>query len=175
MKTIRTLLLLVGLLALFPLATQAQSKNIAVGLRLGEPTGINVKKYLSNGNALDFVLGGNGYGYHRGRRYWRDEYEYRPGLVLMVNYLWQNQISGVDGLEWYAGVGGQVGSRRYWNRRERREYQTGNLGLTGMIGIEYFIPSTPISLGLDLGPYIELTPAPAWVWFDGGFSIRVNF
>jgi len=152
----------------------AQKAEWGVGVRFGEPTGINVRKYFGGGsNALDITFGYNGYGYNEGRDYWKGEY--RRSAVLMVNYLWMKPISGADGLEIYFGLGGQIGSRRYWDRDIDREESTLSLGASGVIGVEYFIPSTPISAFLDLGPYLELTPNPGWLWLDAGAGIRVNF
>ncbi len=152
--------------------TQAQTKNWAVGARFGEPTGINVKKHFG-GNALDITLGFGGYGYNNNRNYWRGEY--RRSTVLMVNYLWQKPIASVNGLDVYYGVGGQIGNRRYYYKDRDREEGALNLGVTGALGVEWFIPQTPISVFVEVGPYLEIIPSSLWLWFDSGLGIRVNF
>jgi hypothetical protein len=164
-----------GLLVFFVFClnvSYAQTKNWAVGARFGEPTGINIKKHF-NGNALDITLGFTGYGYNNGRKYWKGEY--RRSTVLTVNYLWQKPITGVKGLDIYYGLGGQIGNRRYYDRDFDDERSALNLGLTGALGVEWFIPQTPISLYVDFGPYIELVPSSLWIWFDSGLGVRVNF
>lgn len=154
----------------------AQKQEWAAGVRFGEPTGIEIKKYLKGGsNAIDVVLGVNGYGYGNGRKYWKDEYEYRRSATLMVNYLWHKPIKGAKGLDIYYGVGGQLSSRRYYDRDEDEERSAFGLGVTGTLGIEWYIPSTPISISADLVPYLELVPATAWLWINGGVGIKVNF
>jgi hypothetical protein len=72
-------------------------------------------------------------------------------------------------------LGGQIGNRRYYDRDFDDERSALNLGLTGALGVEWFIPQTPISLYVDFGPYIELVPSSLWIWFDSGLGVRVNF
>ncbi len=150
----------------------AQKQEWAVGLRAGEPTGLNIKKYLSGGNAIELNLGRNGWGYYRGRNYWRGEF--RNSIVLGINYLWQKSTK-TKGLDLYYGFGGQLSSRRYWNRDEEEERDAVGLGLTGVFGLEYFIPDVPISIFVDFGPYLELVPATAWINIDAAIGFRVNF
>lgn len=163
-------------------AAHAQQKQWAVGLRLGEPTAVNVKKYFGRSHALDMSLGGWGYVYGgRGRAY-RDGYR-SGGVVLMANYLWQKPIKNAKGLQWYYGLGGQLSSTRYYegyynnrNRFYRDEYRNNvALGLTAPIGLEWFIPNSPVSVFADLTGYVELFPAPLWINLQGGLGGRFNF
>ncbi|MCC5943853.1 MAG: hypothetical protein JJT94_02890 [Bernardetiaceae bacterium] len=168
-------------------ASQAQTKNWAIGVRAGEPTGLNIKKYFSEKNALDINIGIGGYGYSRGRSYGKGEY--RQSTVITINYLWQQPIGGIDGLELYYGLGGQLGSRSYYDYGSRsrnlppglakKDYydrrETFYIGVTGVVGAEYFISSTPLSVFFDIGPYLEALPNPLWLWFDAGLGLRVNF
>ncbi len=176
MKNLRlqlsTLFLLICLM--IPFVGFSQQKNMAIGLRFGEPTAFNFRKYLNGGkNSLDISLGVNGYAYNRNRKYY--DGEYRSGTVLMVHYLWNQKIAGVEGLHWYAGGGIQFGSRRYRKDNNQRDENAFNLGLSGAIGIEYYIPTTPLSAFLELGPYLELVPSPGWLGIDGGLGVRFNF
>lgn len=158
------------------ITAQAQQKNWAVGLRLGEPTGLNVKKYMGKSNALDINLGayGNFYGDRRGG--------WGKGAVVMVNYLWQKRIPDAQGLQWYYGLGGQIGFRKYywWDKNQYKyEYYTEetrvSLGATGMIGLEWFIPKAPVSLFVDATPYIEIVPSIFGINFQAGIGGRFNF
>lgn len=168
----KVFLMIVMLVCLVELG-QAQKKEWAIGLRIGEPSGLNIKKYLGDKNALEFNLGRHGWGYSNGRKYWKGEF--RSSLVLGINYLWQQSVSSVKGLDIYFGFGAQFSSRRYWDNDKNEEDSAIAIGLTGVVGAEYFISDTPISIFLDLGPYIELTPASGWAWLDSALGIRVNF
>src|SRR5438045_3712776 len=74
--------------------SQAQQKDWAIGLRLGEPTGLNIKKYIGRSNALDINIGT--YGTFYGDRAYRNGYYRNAGLSIMVNYLWQKRIPSAD-------------------------------------------------------------------------------
>jgi hypothetical protein len=189
----KTVLSLVLLLSFFVTA-QAQrrssgsSRNWAVGLRLGDPAGLNVRKYFGN-NALEVNLGSTGafYGGESRAYTYRGYGGYRgPGIALGVNYIGQKSISSVEGLEWYWGLGGQLSSRRHYYHYDdeffkKHGYTYGYyesqvaLGANALLGLEWTIPSTPISLFTDLGLHIEIVPTPFWVNVPLGLGGRFNF
>lgn len=161
-----------------------------IGIRAPEPAGITVKKYLNGGgNALEFSIGAYSYAYgygtaypgYRGRyRRYNDFYYYRGGgVAIMIDYLWQRPISGVQGLYWYAGPGLQMRSFQYLYRPERNapwEERAGfGLGPNGMAGLEWFIPQADFfSVFVDMGMYLELAPRP-WAGLNAGIGFRFNF
>ncbi|QHT66982.1 hypothetical protein GXP67_10140 [Rhodocytophaga rosea] len=172
--------------------TYAQSKDWAVGLRLGEPAGLNVKKYFGAGNALDVTLGSSGAFYggtSRAYRYKGYNGYRQAGIALVANYEWQKPLKGAKGIQWYIGLGGAISSRRFYY--SDREYYSKNgkvyyygdyyyenqlaIGATGILGLEWFIPNSPISLNADLGLYMELFPATAWFNAPVGIGGRYNF
>jgi hypothetical protein len=190
----KTILSLVLLLSLFVTA-QAQrrssgsSRNWAVGLRLGDPAGLNVRKYLGN-NAIEVNLGSTGTFYGREANYtYRGYGGYRAsGIALGVNYIGQKSISSVEGLEWYWGLGGQLSSRRFYYhynddfyKKYGYNYTYGyyenrvSLGANALVGLEWTIPSTPISLFTDLGLHLEIAPSPFWYYLPLGIGGRFNF
>jgi hypothetical protein len=186
-RTILLLILCLGLSNLY-----AQQKQWAVGLRLGEPAGLNVKKYIGKSNALDVTLGSSGTFYggnNRAYRYKGYNGYRQAGIALAVNYEWQKPLKGASGLQWYIGLGGQVSSRRFYYSDSEYYTKNGNiyyygnyyyetqvaLGATGIVGLEWFIPNTPISLNADLGLYMELFPATAWFNVPVGIGGRYNF
>jgi hypothetical protein len=173
----KKLILSLFLISLCTLA-YAQKKEWGIGLRGGEPSGLTIKKYIKGGkNAIDFTLGYSGWGYYGGnrRKYWKDDYYYRGSPTLMVNYLWHKPIKGAKGLDIYYGIGGQISGRRYYDWREERNVSTFAMGVVGNVGIEWYIPETPLSLFAELNPTIELFPATFWMWLNGGGGLRINF
>jgi hypothetical protein len=189
----KTVLSLVLLLSFFVTA-QAQrrssgsSRNWAVGLRLGDPAGLNVRKYFGS-NALEVNLGSTGtfYGGESRSYTYRGYGGYRgAGIALGVNYIGQKSLGGIEGLEWYWGLGGQLSSRRhyyYYDDDFFKKYGWNNgyyenrvaLGANVLAGLEWTIPSTPISLFSDLGVHIEIVPSPFWMNVPFGLGGRFSF
>ena len=134
-KIILSAFMLLGL----AFATQAQdiSKN-ALGLRLGDNDGfggeVSYQRGLGDNNRLELDLG------------WRNS-KHVDAMKLVGLYQW---VWNIDrGFNWYAGVGGGVGSWSYDNK-----YGDGSgtiLLAAGDLGIEYNF-DIPIQISLDLRP-----------------------
>lgn len=126
-------------------SSQAQeiSKN-ALGLRLGDNDGfggeISYQRGLSDNNRLELDLG------------WRNSNNV-DAFKLTGLYQWVWNIDG--GFNWYAGVGGGVGSWSYDG-----DFPGGNDNsktfafVAGDLGIEYGFEEVPILLSLDIRPEI---------------------
>lgn len=135
-KIILTVFMLFGL----AFASQAQdiSKN-ALGLRLGDNDGfggeVSYQRGLSSKNRLEIDLG------------WRNSNNV-DALKLTGVYQWVWNIDG--GFNWYAGVGGGIGS---WNYDYSGFKDKGTfLFAAGDLGIEYNFEEVPIQLSIDMRP-----------------------
>lgn len=135
-KIILSAIMLMGL----AFTTQAQdiSKN-ALGLRLGDNDGfggeISYQRGLSRNNRLEVDLG------------WRNSNDV-DAFKLTGIYQWVWNIDG--GFNWYAGVGGGIGS---WDHKNFDDNGT-FVFAAGDIGIEYGFDNAPILLSLDFRPEI---------------------
>lgn len=135
-KIILSVIMLMGL----TFTTQAQdiAKN-ALGLRLGDNDGfggeISYQIGLSQNNRLELDLG------------FRNNNSV-DAFKLAGIYQWVWNIDG--GFNWYAGVGGGIGS---WNDNNFDNNGTFVFG-AGDIGIEYGFEEVPILLSLDFRPEI---------------------
>lgn len=134
-KTIFTVFMLIGLI--FSSHAQDISKN-ALGLRLGDNDGfggeISYQRGLSKNNRLEFDLG------------WRNSNNV-DAIKLVGLYQWVWNIDG--GFNWYAGLGGGLGS---WNYDKNGYEDDGTFILAaGDLGIEYNF-DVPIQLSLDFRP-----------------------
>ena len=109
--------LLIGL----AFSAQAQERKNAIGLRLGDNDGfgaeVSYQRWLSPKNRLEFDLG------------WRDS-KYYDAVKLAGLYQWVWNIEG--GFNWYAGVGGGLGT---WNIT----MTMGHLSKTMMITVLFFL------------------------------------
>lgn len=125
----------------FSAQAQKSSKN-ALGVRLGDNDGfggeISYQRKLSDNNRLELDLG------------WRNSNNV-DAVKLVGLYRWVWNIDG--GFNWYAGVGGGVGSWSYDTKFNNNSYDdSGSFALlAGDIGIEYNF-DIPIQLSLDFRP-----------------------
>jgi opacity protein-like surface antigen len=135
-KIILSAIMLIGLT--FTAQAQDISEN-ALGLRFGDNNGfggeLSYQKGLSSNNRLELDLG------------WRTGKEI-DAFKLAGIYQWVWNIDG--GFNWYAGVGGGVGSWSYDNAIAK---DNGTFVFAaGDIGIEYNFEEAPIQLSLDFRP-----------------------
>lgn len=180
-------------------SSSSYDRNWGIGFRAGNPAGITVKKY--NGNkAWEFNLGHtyywNNYGY-RDAFYNYGQYEYYRNveikswnrgraLAFQVRHLWHNDLN-VAGLQWYYGIGGQLKSIAVHYRYKYEDingnkyddvYSTANfinLGVDGILGLEYTFKEVPLSIFTDINLYVEAIRNPFFMHGQGGIGIRYNF
>lgn len=137
----KKIILVASLIIGLSFSAQAQncSKN-ALGLRLGDNDGfggeLSYQRKLSGNNRLEFDLG------------WRNSNNV-DAIKLVGLYQWVWNIDG--GFNWYAGVGGGVGT---WSYDNNNNSDNGAYALVaGDLGIEYNF-DVPIQLSLDFRPEI---------------------
>ncbi|RRJ93426.1 hypothetical protein [Flavobacterium macacae] len=129
------------------MAFTAQSQEIAknaLGLRLGDNDGfggeLSYQRGLGDNNRLELDLG------------WRDS-KYYDAIKLVGLYQWVWNIEG--GFNWYAGVGGGIGTydydKRYYFPNDDYDDSGTFLLVAGDIGIEYKF-DFPLQLSLDFRP-----------------------
>lgn len=122
---------------------QAQvSYRSAVGLKFGGyEIGPSIKYFFDNDQAIEGILG-----FRKG------------GAVVTGLYEKHVPIFNVDKLNFYYGGGFHIGGIDKGTYNDGRDYYDNKrilIGLDGVIGVEYTIPQTPISLSVDLDPRIE--------------------
>jgi hypothetical protein len=168
--------------------------GFGLGLRLGDPTGITLKKYFGGNKAIEFNVGRtyNFQTYDRDRFYrygtWNkkgyivdDTYFRRSrSLAFQLHYLVHKDIRLLPGLRWYIGFGGQVRTTTYYYYyryayTDDERYTRVNVGLDGIIGLEYTFKDVPISVFLDANIYLEVVDDPFALDGQGGIGARYNF
>jgi hypothetical protein len=145
-KFILSTIMLMGL----AFTTQAQdiSKN-AIGLRLGDNAGfgaeVSYQRGLSNSNRLELDLG-----WRIRNDYYNNGYDGNDNAIKLAGlYQWVWNIDG--GFNWYAGVGGGLGS---YNSDYNGVNDNGIFAFAaGDVGIEYNF-DFPLQLSLDFRPEI---------------------
>lgn len=157
---------------------QAQYKNWAVGFQLGEPSGVNARKYFADNKAFDVSIGTYGLFYGRDRSYRSGNYQ-NAGVSLRATYLWHTNLFKSESLQGYYGFGGQINSRRYYFVPQGQstlvhDKQT-SLGAVGLAGAEYFLSNSPLSVFLEGGLYAEVLPVPFFLVPQISAGVRLNF
>lgn len=160
----RKILLLITIIILDG-TLHAQPYKIGLGIKFGEPAGLDGKFFLSESGALEVILGQSGYVYH-GYRYRIDNdvvtYKAGPIFSLGINYLIHRYdlFPGADNLLLYYGFGGLLGVNDV----------VFGVSAVGVIGLDLYFVSVPFGLSLDLMPGITfpyLNP-----YFGGGLGLR---
>jgi hypothetical protein len=196
-------LLIIFFLHLSVICSYAQKKSAArssggsfpyqwgIGLKLGDPTGLTVKKYMEN-RALELIAGyPYYYNSYYGNRFKHDKryknyifgnpYKHSNRASFQVRYLIHKDLSDFRGLRWYAGIGGQLRTISYYydySDQDGNLYTerttSANLGVDGIIGMEYTFEDLPLSVFADINLYIELIKLPFYMEGQGGIGIRYN-
>ena len=136
------------------IALNAQNYKTGFGIRLGYPYGINMKHFVSKTTALDATListGGN------------------IGIVALID--WHGEIEGNKNWKWYWGPVAHL-------MFDFIPDDYGNdvlIGLNAVVGAEYKLRNTPISLSLDWVPSLNIIGEFGLDLFNAGLSIRYVF
>ena len=154
-------LFILSLVSLLFLSTEtfAQNYKTAIGVRGGFYNGITVKHFTGASNAIEGLATSR----------WN-------GFNLTLLWDWDNQIADVDGLSWFYGIGGHIGT---WDNDLNAPWYDPNyngrytiIGIDGIIGLEFTIPNAPINFQLDYKPIFDLVGYNGFRGDVGALSIR---
>jgi hypothetical protein len=145
----------------------AQSYSNAVGLRIGESSGLTLKTFTGSG-AFDFIISA-----------WPND------LALFALYE-RNHPLGDNGVSWYYGGGAHITfntwhryyyrNEYYYNRWWYHERGGVGIGLDAIVGLEYKLPNAPFAFSLDIKPYMEVNrDRNIYVSPDPGLGIKYTF
>ena len=156
MKPIKILLLSVTVLFCSLSAFAQSSSTNQLGLRIGGFSGFNFRHITDNNFGIDISIMGN-----------------VPHDWTLFSLLAEKHFPLNQGFVIYAGAGGYFAYSYDFIHKENLVAVQAQLGLEGIIGLDYYIPNTPINIGDDLLPrfYFLVFPYP----WDGGLSFRYIF
>lgn len=132
----------------------AQNKTVssneyktAIGLKFWDGAGLNLKTFLTDKTALEFI------GFFNS-----------TGTRITGLYEIHGNLSTEGNLKWYIGFGGHASLYKY---------ATGG-GLDGVLGVDYKFSNMPLNLALDWQPSVEIGVGPlnGFVGSYGGLAIR---
>ena len=159
MKKVFTILC-ITVIAMFAIhsTSKAQGYDNAIGGRFGAANGVTFKTTLGGNKMIDLIANfrsNNNYNYFR-----------ITGLYEIYN-----KIEDVQGLSWYYGIGGSIGSVKYKPYNSKDLY----LSADGVLGLDYKFADAPINVSLDWKPAIQLTPDTNFDGSGAAISLRYTF
>ncbi len=156
-------------------AAKAQEKKWAVGAKVGEPAGLNVRKYFDE-NAFDLNIGTYGGIWGQNRSYRKGHYQ-GVGLAVNANYLWHKQLFKSENAKYYYGFGAQFNNRKYFpsDQKQAQGVTTLSIGGDALVGLEFFVKESPLSIFIEGGLYAEVLPSPLFMHIQSGVGARFNF
>lgn len=147
-------IVLVAFVLLFSLGIKAQDYKFAVGANLGPSMGVTMKYNFDKASAVEMLLTYS----------LPDE---GPNFVALYEY----HVPLLDRFRMYMGGGLNIGclerGNGFWHETEFA------FGIDPIIGLEYTLPSIPISLAFDYKPVINFTTYNQWQ--EVSFKIRFAF
>ncbi len=161
-KIIKLSLIAVFLFAVTPAISQYKT---SLGLRFGLASGVTVKHFIGKHAALEGILSTR----YRGAQL-TGLYEHHFNLGTSGN--WHG----------YVGGGGHIGNYYgryygpYYFHPEHPYYYNSfvNVGVDGVLGVEYVFSEIPLNLGLDVKPAMDFIYATPVYW-GGALSARYIF
>jgi hypothetical protein len=140
----------------------AQQYTTAIGIKGGFSGhgALSLKHFFEGPSAVEFNLGGGAH-------------------TIWLQGLYERNTNIQDRLDWYWGVGGDIGfwskGYHYYNNHYNDDYYDDKSGVwggvDGVIGLEYTFDEIPINLALDVDPTIRLFP---YIGFDIGAALAAR-
>ena len=171
--------------------------NWGIGIRLGDPSGISVKRFLGD-KALELNIGQTAFwGYDYRDEFNRfdnfSDYDFqghnlRSAISIQLHYNTYADLNleGVEGLKWYWGIGAQARtlsieySYRYRNAFDNWVYEVESIndldvGVDGVLGLDYTFKNAPVSIFVDVNLFAEILDRFFVLRWQSGLGARYNF
>lgn len=154
----KSLVLTLMLFGMF-MTAEAQDYKTGIGLRGGVFSGITLKHFVNQNDALEFVAA-----------------IHSRGPLLAGMYQMHANAFDVPGLNWYYGPGAHIGfyegRHSGWFDDVDRDYVV--IGVNGSVGMEYKIDEIPIALSVDIVPLLNIV-GHLGLWVDAGITVKYVF
>lgn len=150
--------LLSAIFAVFLMTSAAHAEDFAVGVILGDPSGLSAKMKYDGSHSLDGALA-----YSSGKH---------SGMQFHVDYLWDRARSWgtTQGpLDMYYGLGGRLIS--YNDDRDKSQI---SIGPRGSIGLSFNVHNPNIELFGELAMVLDVAPSIS-ADLDAGVGARIRF
>ncbi len=149
MKSILALIML----SVTAFTCSAQFYKNSSGIRLGYTSGLTYKHFINREQAMEFIASGRNEGFQ---------------ITSLYQFHKPMEIGFHDEFFLYYGVGGHIGYERLNDQKLRGPYIPGGdpefqvdersfftMGVNTVLGIEYRWLKIPMTIGLDIKPYLD--------------------
>ena len=143
---------------IFITAVSAQAPyDRAIGVKFPGGLSLTYKKFIADTRNLEAQLTA----WHQGLRV--------AGLYEFNFYSFQN----VPELSWFVGPGAHIG---LWKSTDEKNYDSrADVGIDGIIGLDYKFKNAPINVSVDWEPAVTLIGSAGFTPVFGGIAIRYTF
>lgn len=166
MKKVICSFLFVSVFSLFTYSVNGQSYDNAVGLRLAWGIGGTYKHFFNEKVAAEGIVNFRSWGTFG--------FRYRRTRITGLVSIHQPLEEVVEGLQWYVGGGAFAG---FWSGAYSRvyDYNSTQIGIAGVIGLDYKFSDLPINVSADWMPGIALSGGGGFIGSSGGLAVRYTF
>ena len=141
---------------LLALAATAQPYNKAIGIKFPVGTGITYKKFVTPKAAMEFQA-----------------LTAKESFMVDGLYEFHFQFTKAEGLSWYVGPGVHAG---FYRSEFQKTYNSKmDLGIDGVLGLDYKFNGLPINVSLDWQPSLSFTGNSGTHSAYGGVAVRYAF
>ena len=157
MKSLKFFISVIGTLMLMNASISfAQSSGTGLGIMLGEPTGVNLKSWISSSSAFDVGLA------------W--SFTHEGSMHIHADYLYHNYNLISSNIPFYVGIGGRI---KLHNSEDKSESDA-RIGVRVPIGLDFFVRDMPIDIFVEIAPIVDLSPSTE-ATVNGGVGFRYFF
>ena len=138
--------------------------GLGIGVIAGEPTGISIKKWLSQDTAIDAAAA------------WsfteNDSFQFHADYLIHNFGVLKTEVAG-GRLPVYFGIGGRIKLKNH-GTNNRRNDNDALLGVRIPLGISYLFAKAPVDIFAEIVPVLDLTPATNFT-LNGAIGARFYF
>lgn len=153
-------------------------KNWALGLKIGEPLGLNIRKYFQYGErAFDLNIGSYGFLIGSNRNYRKEPRFEEAGISFQGLYHYYKTLGKNNNVGVYYGYGAQFNLRNEIVERlgsRDNNIRQFSIGPALNAGVEFDLPDNDLTFFVDGGGFMELAPKPLFLAPNLNLGLRVN-
>ena len=128
----------------------------ALGLKVPGGFSVSYKNFINNTQNIELQA-----------MYWKKGFRF-VGLYEFNFYSFD-----VEGLSWFVGPGAHIG---FWKKKYQEDYNSSaDLGIDGIIGLDYKFKDLPLNVSLDWQPSITLAGHSSVTPVYGGLGVWYTF
>ncbi len=152
----KILLLAIGIFLAGHIFSQESGYKQALGIKVPGGFSVSYKNFINGTQNIEAQA-----------MYWK------KGFRAVGLYEFNFYSFDVEGLSWFVGPGAHIG---FWKKKYQEDYNsTVDLGIDGIIGLDYKFKNLPLNVSLDWQPSITLVGHSSVTPVYGGLGVRYTF